>query len=168
MKAATEMMEAHGAKGTFFINKAAAESQKATLRKLVAAGHELGNGSHDDTPVDGLSNGRQVLGKFNAIRKNVHTIQTPKFYRAPGDAYDELAWAVLNYEGLIPIAPAADIAPGAIIEVKNVGELEELIKKLKDAGLKSVTLHELFSNSTSPRLRAAVAAPAAEVVSGRE
>ncbi len=170
LEAAADLLKTGGTKGTFFVNEATAKAQKEALRKLVAAGHELGNGSHDDTPVTGLQDGRKVLEQFNNIRKNVHTIQTPKFYRAPGDAYDALVWPVLTYEGLIPVTPAADLAPGAIIEVENLLHLEKQLQALKKKKLESVTLRQLVGSSTSARLRAALANTntGAAVVTGRQ
>jgi alpha-L-fucosidase len=168
MTAAADILKKRQIKATFFVNEATAKSEKETLRRLVAAGHELGNGSKSDATVAGLANARLVRDEIDCIRTQLHTIQSPTFYRAPGDRYDEFVWSVLNYQGLTAVAPTEEPDPGAIIAVESIDGLKEQLGELKAKQLESVTLKQLFASSTSPRLQAIAKGSGAEVVTGRE
>lgn len=164
---AADQLDAAGAKGTFFVNEEMAKTQKVLLRKLVDAGHELGNGSKGTAPITGKPNAREVKKEVEAPQKQLRTIQSPVVYRAPQFKYDAYTWAVLNYLGLTAVEPVAELESGAIVEVNSIEQLSDMLAAFKRKGLKPVTIRDLFKASSSERLQVA-AAGGADVVTGRE
>jgi len=167
LQRAAKLLATYQATATVFVNEAAAKSQKAALQEWVAAGNELGNGSKSDQEITGMANARLVNSEVDAVQNQLHSIQLPIAFRAPGYKYDDFTWPVLNYQQLTAIEPSNQLAPGALIEPKNLGGLESLLPKMKAKGLRSVTVSELFSDSSSKRLRLA-ANGGAEATTGRE
>ena len=162
-----ELLKKNDAKGTFFINEATAKTQKGLLRKLVVAGHDLGNGSKTDATITGKKNARLVRNEVDAVQKQLRAVKSPVVFRAPEFKYDDYTWAVLNYLGLTAIEPSAEPAPGVMVEVTSADQLAGVLAAFKQKGLKAVTARELFVGSTSERLRVA-AAGGGDVVTGRE
>ncbi len=162
-----DVLAAHQAHGTFFVNEAAAKSKKAVLRKWVAAGNELGNGSKSGQVITGMKNARMVRNELDAVQKQLRAVQSPLMFRAPGYQYDDFTWPVLNYLGLTAVEPSGQLVPGAILEAKTLADLDSLLSELEARGLESVTVSELFASSSSKRLQRA-AIGGADVVTGRE
>jgi len=167
MQQAADKLSNAGAKGTFFINEETSKAQKGLLRKLVAAGDELGNGSKSDAPIVGMKNARLVRNEVDAVQKQLRVVQSPVVFRAPQLQYDDFTWAVLNYLTLTAVEPSAELAAGAMVEVASVDQLDDVLAAFRQRGLKAVTIRELFAASTSKRLRMA-ARGGADVVTGRE
>jgi alpha-L-fucosidase len=165
---AVTLLETHEAKGTFFINEETAKTKKGELRQLVAAGHELGNGSKNDQPITGKANARLVRNEVDAAQKQLRSVAAPLMFRAPGHQYDDYTWMVLNYLGLTALESSFELAPGAIIEVQALADLKPLLLQLEEKKLRAVTASELFAGSISKRLMAFVNTDAAVVVTGRE
>ena len=167
LQQAANKLDSVGAKGTFFINEATAKAEKGLLHKLVAAGHDLGNGSKTDAPITGKPNARLVRNQVDAIQKQLRVVQSPVVFRAPELKYDDYTWAVLNFLTLTAVEPSSEPAAGTMIEVASVDQLEDVLTSFKAKGLKAVSVRDLFSASTSERLRMAAGGGAA-VVTGRE
>jgi peptidoglycan/xylan/chitin deacetylase (PgdA/CDA1 family) len=173
MTAAARLKESKAA-GTFFVNEATATAEKTSLRTLVEAGHEIGNGSKNDSPLTSIEKARMVNKEVDAVQKQLGAVQSPKMFRSPGNQYNESVWSVLNYqrltalEGIIFSGDASVVAPGSIIEVATIEELDELLAVIKEADFTAVTASDLFASSTSLRLRNVVAEGSAGVVTGRE
>jgi alpha-L-fucosidase len=168
MQQAAILLVAHQAHGTFFVNEARARTEKAALRKLVEAGHTLGNGSKSDAVITGKANARQVRNEIDPVQKQLHAVQAPIIYRAPAYQYDDYTWSVLNYMGLTAVESSSELEPGVFLEVKTLAELNPLLRELQEKGLEPVTATELFANSTSKRLQLSAASKGAAVVTGRE
>nr|WP_281281132.1 alpha-L-fucosidase [Pontiella sulfatireligans] len=166
LKTAAARLEAAQCRGTFFVNEASAKKEKALLRELVTAGHELGNGSKESSVITGKTNARLVRNEVDSVQKQLRTTQSPVVFRAPEYEYDDFTWPVLNYLGLTAVEPSDALAPGAILEVKTLAELDAVLAELKTKKFTSVTVRELFATSSSKRLRGAV--NVADVVTGRE
>ena len=165
---AAQTLKEYDAHGTFFLHEAIAKKEKGALRKLVAAGHSVGNGSKSSKVITGQKNARMVRNEVSPVQKQLHFVQPPIVYLAPGYQYDDYTWSVLNYEGLTAVEPSSEREAGAILEVKTVNELKALLLSLKAKGLKAVSVRELFANSTSKRLQMNASSGGASVVSGRE
>ena len=167
LQRASDVLAAHQAHGTFFVNEAAAKSEKAVLRKWVESGNELGNGSKSEQVITGMKNARLVRNEVDAVQKQLHAIQSPLMFRAPGYQYDDFTWPVLNYLGLTAVEPSGQLGPGAILDVKDLADLDPLLSELEAKGLEAVTVSNLFASSSSKRLQRA-AIGGADVVTGRE
>ncbi|MBL7077089.1 MAG: alpha-L-fucosidase [Kiritimatiellae bacterium] len=167
MQKAVYLLNYNDAKGTFFINEATAKTEKGLLRILVAAGHELGNGSKSAAVISGKKNARLVRNEVDAVQKQLRAVKSPVVFRAPEFKYDDYTWAVLNYLGLTAIEPSPEPASGVMVEVNSTDQLEDVLAAFKKKGLKAVTVRELMNGSSSERLRIA-ATGGADVVTGRE
>ena len=165
---AVTILDKHNAHGTFFIHEDMAKTQKGALRKLVAAGHTLGNGSKSAELITGKKNARLVRNEISPVQKQLNSIQTPIAYLAPHFQYDEYTWSVLNYESLTAIKPSSTIEAGSIIGIKALAELEGVLASLQAKNLKVLSVRNLFSNSTSKRLQLRASGGGASIVSGRE
>ena len=167
LQRAIDVLTAHQARATFFVNEATAKAEKSVLCKWVKAGNELGNGSKSAAVITGMKNARLVRNEVDAVQKQLHSIQIPLMFRAPKYQYDNFTWPVLNYLSLTAVESSAKLEPGAILEVKSLRDLDSLLSSLKAKKLKSVTVSELFAHSTSKRFRCFVTTNA-DVVAGRE
>ena len=168
LQQAATLLAAHQAHGTFFVNEAMAKAEKTALRKLVQAGHGLGNGSKSDALITGKATARLVRNEIDAVQKQLRTVQVPIVYRAPANQYDDYTWPVLNYLELTAVVPSTELEPGVFLEVKKPTEVESLLHALDEKGLEPVTATTLFANSTSKRLQLDAAGEGSNVVTGRK
>jgi alpha-L-fucosidase len=178
---AGQILDAHQADGTFFVNEATARNAKKELRSLVASGHALGNGSKDATVLTGMANARLVRNQVEPVQKQLNAVQSPTVFWAPELKYDDYTWSVLNYLQLVAIEPAVVIAEteiigkllaqldnGSIIQITAAKQLEAVLHALESQGYDVVTVPALFTGSTSERLRNVMADGKIEVITGRE
>lgn len=93
----------HGGVGTFFVLGASIEGREETLRRTVAAGHELGNHAFSHTDPATLDD----VALFEEIERTTALIEQaagvrPRLFRPPYAAYDTCVARVARTAGLSP------------------------------------------------------------------
>lgn len=104
-----KQLDRYNVKATFFIVGDWAEKYPESLKKVVQAGHEVGEHSYDHKDYTGLS-GKEIAGdmeKTAAVIKETAGVM-PKYVRVPSGAYNNSAIAAIESEGYIPIQWSVD------------------------------------------------------------
>jgi alpha-L-fucosidase len=177
-----EILAKHSAKATFFLDD---NHDLAELRKLVDAGHSLGNGSKADKPITDET-AMKIRDSISRVQGKLNRIKTPIAVHFPKGAKQSWnLWTALNYFQLILVDPgftidsdtdagklAGQVAGGEIVMVRNTpGALEKVeafLTAAKAKGLKIDSVRETMRTSTSRRFRAMVAGSVGKVETGRE
>jgi peptidoglycan/xylan/chitin deacetylase (PgdA/CDA1 family) len=174
-------LERHNARGTFFLVGRKLPGHGDLVRRMVAAGHEIGNHSfgHDLFPsTEDIEANSVLLERITGVR--------PHLFRPPFGAIDRPAAEAAEQAGMRPILWSADsndavpvwsgasvqqiltdvmsaIAPGAIVLLHDglvwsraVEALPALLVALSGAGYEMVTVSELLDPSESRGARGAV------------
>lgn len=183
-----ELFAREKVKVTFFEIGANVAKHPELARAILAAGHEIGNHSKTHANLGKTTDVAAVRAEVTetqAIIKDA-TGFTPVVFRAPFIAHGPTLWSVLDELALPSIAAAhsardwekettanevvercAQAGPGDIVllhtwPVATVDALPELIRRLRDKGLRFVTVSELVALSAP----AAPAAPATSAAAG--
>jgi len=181
---AAEILKKYNATATFFIGKQSADKDKAELKKLVKAGHSLGNASIAEKPLN-KETAMKVRDKISFIQDHLFWVKSPVAVMVPGKKYSWNIWTALNYYQLIVPEPKfvidseatandtlSKISSGDIVilkySTKALKVLNAFLGGAKEKGFKTVSIRNALMSSTSRRLKAFVNAPGAEVVTGRE
>jgi hypothetical protein len=181
---AARILAKHKAHATFFVGENSVKTEKGELRKLVAAGHALGNPTTADKAIDEMK-GLKIGSFIHPIQGNIVWIDKPVAALVPENKFSWNVWAALNYFSLAAIVPghavsdaetagtaAGKAVAGDIIMIDNAGAaldaLDGLLGKLAARGLRSETIGSGFRHSTDRRLRMLAKDAGAKVETGRE
>lgn len=163
-----EILDEYGAKATFFLVGFWLDDYPDEVKKIDAAGHEIGNHSKNHLNMSGLDKSEQVkeITSVNEQIKNL-TGKTPRFFRPPFGDYNNsliesveqqsmiaVQWSVdsLDWKGLSAAQIAdrvlAKVTDGSIILCHNnsdhiVEALPLILIGLENKGYKPVTMSEL-------------------------
>lgn len=170
---ALPVLAAHDAKATFFLTGQKVENQPETTRKLLAAGHELGNRGYSDQIMEDRSQEfhESEIMKTDALLREVG-VKRPHLFRPPyGIRSVGLLWE-LHKAGYLMVmwdvsdagkreappeayasAILAQVRPGSIVMLHALGgddtnaraALPIILAGLNEKGLKSVTVSELLA-----------------------
>jgi len=167
-----KLFKDEGVKVTFFVIGRNVNKNPAMAKKMLAAGHELGNHTIDHSNLTKLKTDEEVREKITSTQEAVKkaTGVEPKVFRAPYIAHDERTWRVLDalklpsiaarldtrdWDGKSTPASITDAAtlktrPGDIILMhewnkKTLSAMPEIIKRLKSKGFRFVTVSELLA-----------------------
>jgi peptidoglycan/xylan/chitin deacetylase (PgdA/CDA1 family) len=158
-----DILAGHGAAATFFVQGNHVERHPETLRRIVDAGHEVGNHSYDHSRPDPF--GQAILCDAVLGRHGVRT----RLFRPPGGAFSardlaRLAWA--GYSTVLWSLDAADsmreegkwrgpdpdyssVRRGDIVlmhddNARCLADLPILLTAVREKGLRAVVVSELL------------------------
>jgi peptidoglycan/xylan/chitin deacetylase (PgdA/CDA1 family) len=170
-----DLLNAHGAKATFFVISGRVAGNEAILRRMVDEGHEIGNHLTQDRPSIKLSAEEfaRALGKSHEILSRHASV---RWFRPGSGWFNEemvdIGWKKYAYRlalgSVYPIdaqihAPALaasyilwSVEPGSIVVLHDVGDrgrrtiatLERVLPELKARNYRLVTLSALAALST--------------------
>ncbi|MEG3184570.1 polysaccharide deacetylase family protein [Novilysobacter erysipheiresistens] len=162
-----DLLDAHGAKATFFVVGARAQARPEALRAIVRRGHGVGNHSHSHPQAWfwalGPARMRAQVAQAQAVLTEIGGV-APRWFRAVVGMANPFVSAPLREHGLARVAwsargfdaiaaePAAvvarverDLAPGAIVLMhegarhgRNVEALALLLQRLDALGYRTV------------------------------
>lgn len=162
-----DLLDAHGAKATFFVVGARAQARPEALREIVRRGHGVGNHSHSHPQAWfwalGPARMRTQVAQAQAVLTEIGGV-APRWFRAVVGMANPFVSAPLREHGLARVAwsargfdaiaaePAAvvarverDLAPGAIVLMhegarhgRNVEALALLLQRLDALGYRTV------------------------------
>lgn len=164
-----DCLQANGIKATFFIVGEFADRYPESIKKIFAAGHELGNHSmrHRDPTQQGAA---EVLSDILQCSDRLWYLTgvSPTLYRAPAGSYDNKTLEAAESLGMTAIQWSADsidwkdpspetivsrilkrVSPGGILlfhlgKENTAAALPELIAALKEQGYGFCTVSELL------------------------
>lgn len=163
-----DILEANGARGTFFVVGRNVQKHPGILREIARRGHDVGSHSMHHFQGVRLSLGdweREVDGNSQAISAILG--QAPRWFRAPGCRYSDEALEVLRSRHLVRVDSSNNsgdwhendpnkivahvlsrLAPGQVILFhdplpQTATALPILLRELRARGYKCVTLSEL-------------------------
>lgn len=173
-----ETLESYGARGTFFLVGRRLEGHQALIRRLVRAGHEIGNHSyghfafpsHEDLTACAALLEQAAGRKPGLYRPPFGAIDRPGAEAAIEDGMRVILWNVDSEDGVPPWQGISagritdnvlkQVAPGAIILLHDglpwsraVDALPKLIEGLQQNGYRLVTVSELLLYREAPRRR---------------
>jgi len=174
-----DLLDAHGAKATFFVVGARAAARPALVREIARRGHGLGNhsASHPQAWFWALPPSR-MRAEIEGAQRTLQAItgSAPRWFRAVVGMANPFVAPVLHDAGLARVAwsargydavlrdPASvvarierDLAPGAIVLLhegakhgRNVEALALLLQRLSALGYRCVLPEQLVEHSTAP------------------
>ncbi|WP_051277252.1 polysaccharide deacetylase family protein [Dermatophilus congolensis] len=166
-----DALDAHQAKGTFFILGEHAPLHPDALKRMAAEGHELGNHTLDHKLLTKLTpeeQRREIETTTETIKRI--TGQAPKTFRPPYGAYNKdtravkipiILWNVDTQDWKTrstakTVESAVNSArPGAVILMHDIHDstvqaVPEIVQKLTEKGFKLVTVSELGGEKVRP------------------
>lgn len=161
------LLDAYGAKATFFVHGKTVEASATDLEKADRSGHEIGNMAMDHVNLSTLQ-ARDLSKHIRDAEKAIHrTIQkNPQLFRSSNAQYCKKLKDILNYldatmvERSLTVTEAeldlvlSQVKSGSIIHFSGTtAQLETLLKELKSKKLNCVTVSELGRNCSDPVLR---------------
>jgi peptidoglycan/xylan/chitin deacetylase (PgdA/CDA1 family) len=183
--AVLDLLDAQGARATFFCIARQAERYPRLCRELVARGHSVQNHSHRHSHTFSLSGPRAFAQEIALAQDGLSQItgRAPVFFRAPAGLRNPFLAPVLHHQGLQLVSwtrrgfdtvhgqPAGvlarlmrGLAAGDILLLHDAGSrrspsgrpvvldvLPELLKRLRQAGLRTVTLPEAVRPTAAER-----------------
>lgn len=164
------ILEKYGVKASFFVTGAWADRYPEDVKRICAAGHDIGNHSqsHEDMAAMGK---RQIQQEIQAVHETVFhlTGKEMSLFRAPYGSYsgplaqtvrmsgympvkwsiDSKDWKNYGIESIVDAVAGADMENGSIILLHNEADyitqaLEPLILSLKKQGWELVPLSEMI------------------------
>ena len=168
-----DLLDAHGAKATFFVVGARAQARPEALGEIVRRGHGVGNHSHSHPQAWfwalGPARMRAQIGQAQAVLTEIGGV-APRWFRAVVGMANPFVSAPLREHGLARVAwsargfdaiaaePSAvvarverDLAPGAIVLMhegarhgRNVETIALLLRRLDELGYRTVLPEQLF------------------------
>lgn len=165
-----DALAAAGARATFFVSGAEAAAAPALVRRLVAAGHELGTLGQRGEELDGLTRLAAEAELIQAARALGRAgAPAPRFFRPPGGLYSPELLAGAADAGLTPVlwsaiglrdrpgTPPALLAeqaaraavPGAVLMLHagrpgTVGALPRVLAALAAAGYRATSVGDVL------------------------
>ena len=164
-----ESLEKHETKATFFLDGSWVKKNPDVAKKIMDAGHEIGNHaySHPDLKQRSMEETRQEIAKTNKVIEETLGIQT-KWFAPPSGSFNEttiqvanklkmrtILWTVDTVDWKNPAASemvnrvVSKVDNGAMVlmhPTKPVAEgMDKMITKIKGKGYKLGTVSELLS-----------------------
>ncbi len=172
---AVDVLDAHGAKGTFFFVGEKVRGREAVLDRMLRAGHEIGNHSFHHLFHPSLGEIASASAQLQAL-----TGVAPRLYRPPFGAIDRPTALAIREEGMTPVTWDVDsedvfpvleglapegvhhnvidrVRPGSIVLLHDgswwsraVEALPAMVETLLERGFRLVTVSELFAEAAAP------------------
>ena len=169
-----KLLDARGAKGTFFVNSMKIPAGKEALLSLYEAGHEIGNHTANHPSLPGFEDTESIRREIMDCQTAVKAVigEMPEVFRAPYLSQDARVRKILDEAGMPSIFCSTDtrdwdaetpaetilqraidgLEPGAVILMHEFrDETAEILPALLDAiearGLKAVTVSEALKLS---------------------
>lgn len=98
------ILEKYGVKATFFVTGSWAQAYPEDVKKIAAAGHDLGNHSQSHPDMSGLSRGgiqAEIQQVHNTVKELTGTEMN--LFRAPYGSYDNELIAAVKLSGYLPV-----------------------------------------------------------------
>jgi peptidoglycan/xylan/chitin deacetylase (PgdA/CDA1 family) len=186
--AVLDLLDAHGARATFFCIGQRAERHARLCREIVQRGHSVQNHSLRHVHTFSLSGSAAFAREIDAAQEALARAsgETPAFFRAPAGLRNVFLAPVLHARGLELVSwtrrgfdtvksdPAVvlarlarGLAAGDILLLHDAGAarapsgkpvllevLPELLRRIADAGLRTVTLPQAMQPAVAGELRA--------------
>lgn len=188
---AAEVLEARGARATFFFVGEKVAGREPIVRRMVAVGHEVGNHSyhHQYYPSE-----RDIVST-SALLRGI-TGAAPRSYRPPFGAIDRPTALAVREAGMSPVSWDVDsedvfpifkglepekvyenvvgrVRPGSIVLLHDgspwsraVEALPDIVDTLTERGFRMVTVSELIAEQAAAEEQAQAAEPAATPETG--
>ncbi len=161
-----QILDEHRIKGTFFVIGSKIEKHPGVLRRLIAAGHEIGNHSYSHPKMTNLSRDSQISQIEKTQKLITDNGATAKWFRPPFGEFNRTTVKCASQHGLETILWTADprdwsepgvntihsrvinlSGPGAVIllhstHLQTVSALPRIIESLRDKGYRFVTMSE--------------------------
>jgi peptidoglycan/xylan/chitin deacetylase (PgdA/CDA1 family) len=180
LKSILATLKADGVKATFFPTGYGVESSPELARQIAADGHELGSHSYTHSKLEAMTTA-ELLIQIQMTEEAFSSVGLPDpvpLFRAPwgevnskvlkvlgGEGYANIMWTARGGDTVAHRSPAQvtvtimnDVRPGVIIVMHTGNDvtpkaLPELIRRIKAAGYRFVTLGEALFSSQQRMLR---------------
>ena len=148
-----ELLDRHGVEATFFFVGDWCDKYPDAVKRIAAAGHELG--SHSDTHPDMTKLSREQIEQQLARSGEKIEMLTgirPTLFRAPSGAYDNevvqtaraLGWEVIQWSNVIKQAAPGDIMLFHAGKPNTAAALDTVLTELTARGYRFVPVGELI------------------------
>ncbi|MFR8547248.1 MAG: polysaccharide deacetylase family protein [Lachnospiraceae bacterium] len=166
-QAILDILEQHDVKATFFVTGKWAQQYPEDVRRIAAAGHDLGNHSQSHRDMTFMEK-REIQQEIQTVHEAVHRMTgvEMKVFRAPYGAYSDRLLQVIGQSGYLPvewdvdsqdwknygvesIVEAAQLKNGSIIHLHNEADpliraLDPLVREIRAQGYELVPVSEMI------------------------
>lgn len=169
-----EVLDTHDATATFFLVSNSLDGNEALIRRILAAGHEIGHHMTEDEVTVRLDDD-ELAAKFNEAADALESAATIRWFRPGSGRYNDQVLALTRARGyrlaMASVAPLDTlisyphamatfinwmVEPGSVVVLHDVAArgrrtaatLDRLLPILHDRGFRVVSLSELDALST--------------------